>query len=127
MHWKKDKIVPFMIFVYKKEDPSDIDYIMLQRLNMIGEELVTFIREHLRIYIVEKTNCIHYACLTKMKEIQGPVKQIKVTDGIGRSATITIWKTLLAKTIRKKKTSHVKSKKGDQVKEETKQNQTEEV
>ena len=58
VQWKDDRIIPFMIFVYKKDDPTDIDYIMLQRLNMIDEELTTFLREHMRIYIDDKTNCI---------------------------------------------------------------------
>ena len=94
---------------------------------MLDTELTNFLRAHLRIYIHQQTNLINYVALTKLQEIVGPLKQFKATDGSGRSATITIWKTLLAKTIRKKRITHIKNKKGQQVKEEVKQNQQEEV
>ena len=47
--WKGKK-VPFMVIVYNKEDPSDADYMSLQRLNKKDDELVTFMRSNLRIY-----------------------------------------------------------------------------
>lgn len=40
-----------MVIVYNKEDPSDADYISLKRLNKSDDELTTYLRENLRIYI----------------------------------------------------------------------------
>ena len=65
VEWKGE-IVPFMVIVFRKEDPSDVDYIILHRLNKFDDELVTFLREYLRIYINEQTNCINYVALTKI-------------------------------------------------------------
>ena len=70
---------------------------------------------------------INYVSLLKLPEIVGPLKKFKQTDGTGRSATITIWKTLLAKTVRKKKVRLVKNKDGEEIKEEVKQSIVEEV
>ena len=42
-----------MVIVYNKEDPSDADYISLKRLNKKDDELATYLRENLRIYINE--------------------------------------------------------------------------
>ena len=52
VEWK-GAIVPFMVIVYNKEDPSDADYITLKRLNKADDELATYLRENLRIYFHE--------------------------------------------------------------------------
>ena len=56
------------------------------------------------------------------KEFEGFVARFVINEGHGRRARITVWKTIVERTVRKRKTQNVKEKShGKVTKEETKE------